>query len=80
MKPYKAILPVQAIPVGARWAIVEWRWLRFYGCIGGLIRRVADLVGYSEVLPLGTSLGAWRAAKVYEDDYFAPTIKVKKRR
>ncbi|AGL61812.1 putative NADH:ubiquinone reductase (H(+)-translocating) [Candidatus Saccharimonas aalborgensis] len=80
MKPYKAILPVQAIPVGARWAIVEWRWLRFCGWIGGLIRRVADLVGYSEVLPLGTSLGAWRAAKVYEDDYFAPTIKVKKRR
>ncbi len=78
-KKYKAMLPVSAIPVGHNWAVVEWRWVRIYGWTGGLIRRVADLVGYSEVFPIGTSLGAWRAAKVYEHDYFTPTIKPQKR-
>jgi NADH dehydrogenase len=79
-RPYKAVLPVSAVPVGHGWAVIEWRWLRIYGWIGGLIRRAADLVGYSEVLPLGTSLGAWRAATVYENDYFTPTIKRLRRR
>lgn len=79
-KKYAPRLPVSAIPVGTGWAVVEWRWIKLYGWIGGLIRRAADIVGYSELLPLGTSLGAWRAAKVYENDYFTPTIKRKKHR
>lgn len=79
-KKYAPRLPVSAIPVGTGWAVVEWRWIKLYGWIGGLIRRAADIVGYSELLPLGTRLGAWRAAKVYENDYFTPTIKRKKHR
>ncbi len=76
-KPYKAVRPVTAIPVGARWAAIEWGWVRIFGLAGALVRRLADLVGYKEVMPLGTSLGAWHAAKVYENDYFAPTVKTK---
>ncbi len=79
-KKYRARLPVSAIPVGRNWAVIEWRWIRIYGFIGGMIRRAADLVGYSELLPLGTTLGAWRAAKIYENDYFTPTVKHNKRR
>lgn len=79
-KPYKPCLPVSAIPVGNNWAVIEWRFIRIYGFIGGLIRRAADLVGYHDILPLGTSIGAWRAAHVYENDYFTPTIKTKKLR
>ena len=80
MKKYRARLPVSAIPVGKNWAVIEWRWVRLYGIIGGLVRRAANLVGYSEVLPIGTSLGAWRAARIYENDYFTPTVKTKKLR
>lgn len=79
-RSYRAVQPVQAIPVGAGWAVIEWRWIRIYGWIGAWIRRVADLVGYSELLPLGTSLGSWRAAKVYENDYFTPTSRTIPRR
>jgi NADH dehydrogenase len=79
-RKYRAVLPVSAIPVGARWAVIEWRWIRIYGWIGGVIRRAADLVGYSEILPLGTTLGAWRAAKIYENDYFTPTLRQVRRR
>ena len=79
-KKYHPRLPVSAIPVGHNWAVIEWRWIKIYGFIGGLVRRAADLVGYSEILPLGTSLGAWRAAKIYENDYFTPSLKRNKRR
>ncbi len=75
MKPYSAFRPVSVVPVGARWASVEWGNIRFYGWLGSVIRRFADLTGYSEILPFGTSLGVWRAATVHEDDYFCPTGK-----
>ena len=78
-RPYRAVLPVQAVPVGAGWAVIEWRWIRVYGRVGAWIRRMADLVGYSEVFPIGTSLGSWRAAMVYENDYFTPTGRKSKR-
>lgn len=77
-RKYRAKLPVSAIPVGRRWAVIEWRWIRLYGWLGAIVRRLANLVGYLEVLPFGTSLGAWRAARVYENDYFTPTVKTKK--
>ena len=79
-RTYRAVMPPQAIPVGRNWAVVEWRWVRVYGLLGGVVRRVADFIGYSEVLPFGTSLGAWRAARIYENDYFTPTLKTKKLR
>lgn len=79
-RAYKPRLPVSAVPVGSNWAVIEWRFIKIYGFIGGMIRRAADLVGYKDVLPLGTSLGAWRAARIYENDYFTPTVKTKKPR
>jgi NADH dehydrogenase len=77
---YKAVRPIQAIPVGANWAVIEWGWFRLYGYVASLIRRAADLFGYSEVFPLGTSLSSWHAAKIHESDYFTPSPEVKKRR
>ena len=79
-RKYRAVLPVQAIPVGSRWAVVEWRGIRIYGVAGALLRRAADFVGYSEVLPFGTAIGAWTAATVYENDYFTPTLRRIRRR
>lgn len=77
---YKVIRPVSVIPVGNNWAAMEWGKFHTYGRAGALIRRVADFIGYTDVVPLGTSLGAWRAAKVFEDDYFTPTTNVRMRR
>ncbi len=77
VKKYKPRLPVSAIPVGSAWAVIEWKSIRLYGWFASLIRRAADFIGYNDVLPLGTSLGAWRAAMVYENDYFTPSVKSK---
>ena len=72
LEPYKAVLPVSSVPVGAGWATVEYRRIRFYGWMGSMIRRLADFIGYTDVLPLGHALRPWYAAKIYESDYFAP--------
>lgn len=73
-KKYKAMMPPVVVPVGERWAILEWHGLRLTGWSAALIRRAADFIGYSDILPFGQALGVWHAARVLEDDYFAPTI------
>jgi NADH dehydrogenase FAD-containing subunit len=75
LKEYKVVMPVVVVPVGERWAVVEWHKLRFYGWIAAVIRRCADFIGYNDVLPLGQALGVWRASRVMEDDPFVPTNK-----
>ncbi len=80
LKKYVQHLPVTAIPVGHNWAVVEWKFVRIFGLLGGMIRRAADLIGYHDVMPTGTTLKAWRAANVREDEYFTPTVKIVKRK
>lgn len=73
LKEYQAVQPAVVVPVGERWAAFEWHKIRLYGWIGAVIRRVADFIGYNDILPIGQALGVWRASRVMEDDYFAPT-------
>jgi NADH dehydrogenase len=70
---YKAVMPPVVVPVGENWAVFEWHKLRLRGWVASVIRRMADLIGYSDILPIGLSLGAWSAQQVLEDDYFTPS-------
>lgn len=76
IKEYKAVMPPVVVPVGENWAVFEWRKLRLSGWVASVIRRMADLVGYSDILPIGLSLGVWRAQRVLEDDYFTPSRRI----
>ncbi|MNR06199.1 hypothetical protein D3C85_1222620 [compost metagenome] len=69
-------MPPVVVPVGENWAVFEWRKIRLSGWFASLIRRVADLMGYSDILPIGLSLGVWRAQRVLEDDYFTPSRRI----
>ncbi len=69
---YKPVQPASAIPVGARWAAFELRGLRLYGWPAAIIRRIADFIGYSDILPIGQAIRPWHAATIYEHDYFYP--------
>jgi NADH dehydrogenase len=71
-KKYKAKMPPVVIPVGKRWAVLEWKSLVISGWLGYIIRRMADFVGYRDILPIGQSLSAWHAQNIKEDDYFSP--------
>lgn len=74
LKKYVAVKPPVVVPVGDNWAIFEWKGIRIGGRIGSMIRRAADFIGYSDILPVGHALGVWHASKIIEDDYFTPTL------
>jgi NADH dehydrogenase len=73
VKKYRPVAPPVVVPLGENWAAFEWHFLRFYGWPASMLRRAADIIGYSDVLPLGQALGTWRAQTVYEEEYFTPT-------
>jgi NADH dehydrogenase len=63
-KKYSAKLPPTVVPIGENWAVFEWGRLHFGGWPGGVMRHLADIVGYSDVLPIGWAMKAWRAQGV----------------
>lgn len=73
LKKYRPVQPPVVVPVGETWAAFEWHSLRLYGWPAALLRRVADMIGYHDYLPLGQALGVWRAQMEYQGDYFTPT-------
>lgn len=61
-KTYSVKTPPVVLPVGKRWAVMEWKWFRLSGFGGYLMRRAADLIGYSDVFPIGMAIGKWRSS------------------
>lgn len=72
-KKYKAVMPPVVVPVGHSWAVFEWHGITLSGRLAAGLRRMADLIGYRDILPLGHALGVWRASYELEDDYFPST-------
>lgn len=67
---YKVIKPPVVIPVGKRWALLEWNWILIKDYIGHTIRRTADLIGYHDILPIGLAFGSWKAE--YQQHHSCP--------
>ncbi|HTK39556.1 MAG TPA: FAD-dependent oxidoreductase [Patescibacteria group bacterium] len=74
LQTYAAVLPASSIPVGPGWAAFEWKFIRLYGWPGAVLRRVADFIGYTDILPIGQAIRPWHAGTIYERDYFAPSV------
>lgn len=72
LKAYRPVLPISIIPVGRRWAAMEWKWIRVYGWLASVMRRLGDFHGYSSYLPYGQAIRPWHASTIYERDYFTP--------
>ena len=70
-KEYKAVMPPVVVPVGEFWAVFEWRKIRITGIVAAMIRRAADFVGYSDILPIGQALGIWRPRRIQHDNLAA---------
>lgn len=56
------------VPVGDRWAYVEWLGLYVSGLPGSWIRRWMELYGYSQLVPFKTARRIWRAHDIPEID------------
>jgi NADH dehydrogenase len=67
-KPYKQRVPATVTPVGSWWAAAQVGKFEFYGIVGWLLRRVADLIAYSDVESKPEAIKSWLKETIVEDD------------
>lgn len=73
-KNYSASLPAVVVPVGENWAVFEYRKLTFGGRLGSFFRQMADIIGYSDVLPLRQTLRAWSSQSIKTTAAYYPEL------
>lgn len=56
-RAYKPLIPATVVPAGKRWAVFQYKSLVFGGILGAVIRSLADLVAYNDIV-------GWRKAFV----------------
>ncbi len=59
--------PAQIVPVGNNWAVLQYKKFTIYGKIVSLIRKVADYIGYSDVLGHLKAFTIWSNGEKTED-------------
>lgn len=64
-KPKKA--PV-VIPVGANWALLEYGPIRITGFLASIIRRFADLIGFTDFFSIPTAFRLWLLEEQRDED------------
>lgn len=57
-----------AIPVGSRWALMEYGPVRLTGLFGHLIHRAASFIGYTDYFPLHKAIALWLSETKNEED------------
>ncbi len=63
---YSVVKPPVVVPVGDQWAVLEWNFILIGDYVGHLIRRAADFIGYSDMLPVGLAFSSWRSESKHE--------------
>lgn len=56
---YLPIKPFSIVPIGHKWAVLERGWLRVWGVPAAWIRKLADLIGYSDSIRFGAAFMLW---------------------
>jgi NADH dehydrogenase len=62
-KPYKEKTPVQVVPIGEKFAIMQYRNFVISGRLISFVRRAADIIGYSDVLGPVSAFTIWRSSE-----------------
>jgi NADH dehydrogenase len=60
--------PAVVIPVGKNWALVEYRRFVTVGLLAWWLRRIADFIGYADIMPFFMALTLWTADRSEETD------------
>ncbi len=66
-RAYKPLKPISAVPLGRNRAIIQYGPFTFDGVLGGVIRRIADLVGYADIMGYVPALKLWMKQESYEE-------------
>lgn len=53
--------PINVVPVGDGWAVLEYGKLVVTGWLAWMVRRAADLIGYYDIAPWPIALAVWMA-------------------
>jgi NADH dehydrogenase len=68
LNSYSAEQPISVIPVGPRWAAVQWGKVSFHGLAGYLLRSVADLKGFHDFEPWPKAVEQYLSEYVNTED------------
>ena len=60
---YEPPQPASVVPIGRGWSTFEWKNIRFTGRIANLLREAADIVGFSDIMPLPAAISRWLSGK-----------------
>lgn len=63
-RPFKPKSVPTGIPVGSKWGYVEWKGVYAAGKLGHLIRRLMELYGYAQLVPLKKAVPIWRSLNI----------------
>lgn len=58
---FRPTSPPCGIPLGPKWGYVEWHGVYISGRTGALARRLMELYGYCQLLPIKQAIPIWRA-------------------
>lgn len=64
--PFHPRSVMTGLPVGHGWGYVEWLGLYIAGKSGYMTRRLMELYGYAQLVPLRTAITIWRAHDILE--------------
>lgn len=59
--------PITVIPIGDRFSILQYRWITLHGRYISLVRRLADLVAYTDILGFFRALTIWQNSEKTEE-------------
>ncbi len=66
-RKYRPFKPVSVIPVGENWAVLQWGHLVISGFLMSIVRKVADLIGYHDIMRLSLALKIWHNGFIEEE-------------
>ena len=72
-EPYTPKKPISVIPVGPRWAAVEWGKATFAGWMGGFLHLFVDLVAFHDLQNWAQAGAQWIRSKNDSDGEICPT-------
>jgi NADH:ubiquinone reductase (H+-translocating) len=58
-RAYKPLSPISIVPAGPRWAVLQWKKITITGWFAAMLRSLADLVGYMDVMGIKSALKVW---------------------
>lgn len=59
--------PFSVVPLGHNWALLERGWLKVWGVPAAWIRKLADLIGYSDIVRLDDAIVLWLSERRTEE-------------